>query len=97
MSVQIGTSGWSYAHWEGVLYPHGTPPYARLPVYLRHFATVELNSSYYRWPRLSAFRSWRKRLPDGFLMTVKAPPGTDSRKETLRTGEVAADHPGRLA
>ncbi|WP_071059586.1 hypothetical protein [Parafrankia soli] len=23
--AHIGTSGWSYAHWTGVLYPPGTP------------------------------------------------------------------------
>ena len=25
MAVHIGTSGWSYDHWDGVLYPPGTP------------------------------------------------------------------------
>ena len=30
MAVHIGTSGWSYDHWEGVLYPPGTPPRDRL-------------------------------------------------------------------
>jgi uncharacterized protein YecE (DUF72 family) len=73
MSIHIGTSGWSYDHWHGVLYPHGIPPRERLPHYLPHFRTVELNSSYYRWPRESAFRSWRRRLPEGFLLSVKAP------------------------
>ena len=24
--IWIGTSGWSYAHWDGVLYPPGLPP-----------------------------------------------------------------------
>jgi uncharacterized protein YecE (DUF72 family) len=71
--VHVGTSGWSYDHWHGVLYPHGIPPRERLDHYLRRFATVELNSSYYRWPRDSAFRHWRRRLPEGFLLSVKAP------------------------
>lgn len=81
MSVHIGTSGWSYDHWNGVLYPQGTPPYHRLSFYLEKFSTVELNSSYYRWPRLSTFKSWRKRLPEGFLMTVKAPRGLTHAKK----------------
>ena len=25
MTVRVGTSGWSYAHWEPELYPHGLP------------------------------------------------------------------------
>ena len=73
MSVLIGTSGWSYPHWEGVLYPHGTPPRARLDHYLSRYRTAELNSSYYRWPSDAAFARWRRRLPDGFVLSVKAP------------------------
>jgi uncharacterized protein YecE (DUF72 family) len=71
--VHIGTSGWSYAHWTGVLYPDGLPPRERLDHYVRHFATAELNSSYYRWPRDAAFGRWRRRLPPGFRLSVKAP------------------------
>src|SRR5687768_12959630 len=73
MTIFIGTSGWSYAHWEGVIYPHGLPPRERLGYYLGHFGTVELNASYYRWPSDAAFVSWRRRLPPGFRLTVKAP------------------------
>jgi uncharacterized protein YecE (DUF72 family) len=71
--IHIGTSGWSYAHWTNVLYPEGLLPRERLEVYTRHFATVELNASYYRWPRASAFASWKRRLPPGFVLSVKAP------------------------
>lgn len=73
MAVHIGTSGWSYAHWTGVLYPDGLLPRQRLDEYVRHFRTAELNSSYYRWPRDAAFARWGKRLPPGFLLSVKAP------------------------
>lgn len=73
MSIHIGTSGWSYAHWHGVLYPHGIKQWERLGVYVQQFSTVELNSSFYRWPATSAFKSWQQRLPPGFLLSVKAP------------------------
>lgn len=73
MNIHIGTSGWSYDHWQDVLYPAGTLVYQRLHYYVQRLHTVELNSSYYRWPKVSTFRSWRKRLPDGFAMSVKAP------------------------
>lgn len=49
------------------------PDRDRLEFYAAHFDTVELNASYYRWPRDSSFTSWRGRLPDGFRMAVKAP------------------------
>lgn len=73
MPVHIGTSGWSYDHWQGILYPEGASSAKRLECYLSRFHTVELNSSYYRWPSDVAFMSWRRRMPDDFLLTVKAP------------------------
>lgn len=73
--AHIGTSGWSFPHWEHVLYPQGTPPRDRLSLYARRFATVELNASFYRWPSNRTFASWRRRLPDGFLLSVKASRG----------------------
>lgn len=71
----IGTSGWSYEHWQGVLYPPGLPAKDRLEVYARRFPTVELNSSFYHWPRDATFQNWTERLPEGFRMSVKAPRG----------------------
>lgn len=93
MTIRIGTSGWSYDHWDGVLYPHGTPTRARLEHYVREFDTVELNASFYRWPRDSTFAGWRSRLPDGFAMSVKAPRGLTHAKRLLEP-EVWA---GRIA
>nr|WP_274635979.1 DUF72 domain-containing protein [Microbacterium bovistercoris] len=73
--MRIGTSGWSYDHWRGVLYPPGTPAARRLEVYADEFDTVELNASFYHWPRAEMFATWRDRVPEGFLFTVKAPRG----------------------
>ena len=81
MTVRVGTSGWSYGHWEPELYPHGLPARDRLPRYVAAFPTAELNSSFYRWPSPAQFSSWRRRLPDGFRLSVKAPRGlTHARK-----------------
>lgn len=73
--MQVGTSGWSYDHWTGVLYPPGTPPAARLALYAARFSTVELNASFYHWPSGGTFAGWRERLPDGFRLSVKASRG----------------------
>jgi uncharacterized protein YecE (DUF72 family) len=75
VSVHVGTSGWSYDHWDGVLYPPGLHARLRLDHYAAEFATVELNASFYRWPREAAFAGWRRRLPSGFQFSVKAPRG----------------------
>ena len=80
-TVHIGTSGWSYDHWENVLYPPGLPARERLAHYAARFTTVELNASFYRWPRDTSFASWRRRLPPGFLLSVKAPRGLTHGKK----------------
>jgi uncharacterized protein YecE (DUF72 family) len=80
MAVHVGTSGWSYDHWDGVLYPPGTPSRDRLAHYVRRFGTVELNASFYRWPRTATFAGWRQRLPEGFQLSVKAPRGLTHAK-----------------
>ncbi len=75
MAIHIGTSGWSYGHWDGVLYPPGLPPHERLGWYVGAFRTVEVNSTFYHWPRAATFDGWRRRLPPGFVLSVKAPRG----------------------
>jgi uncharacterized protein YecE (DUF72 family) len=90
VAIHIGTSGWSYPHWEHVLYPPGTPPRERLGHYTGRFGTVELNASFYRWPRNSTFAGWRRRLPEGFQLSVKAPRGLTHAKR-LYAPEVWVD------
>jgi len=70
--VWVGTSGWNYQHWVGVLYPPGLPASRWLDVYSGRFPTVELNNTFYRLPKAEVFRGWRERSPDGFLFAVKA-------------------------
>jgi uncharacterized protein YecE (DUF72 family) len=84
--VKVGTSGWSYDHWRQVLYGPGVTAAKRLSRYAEEFDTVELNASFYRWPRDSTFEGWRDRLPVGFTMSVKAARGlTHARR--LRSPE----------
>jgi uncharacterized protein YecE (DUF72 family) len=80
VSIYVGTSGWSYGHWDGVLYPPGSSAPDRLAHYLRQFDTVELNSSFYHWPRPASFAGWRERLPEGWRFSVKAPRGLTHAK-----------------
>jgi uncharacterized protein YecE (DUF72 family) len=56
------------------------PSRDRLGRYVQTFGTVELNASFYRWPRDASFASWRRRLPEGFLLSVKAPRGLTHAK-----------------
>ena len=71
--VWIGTSGWSYKHWEkGKFYPPKLPAADYLPFFATHFSTVEINYSYYQLPPRKTFELWRRKAPPGFLFAVKA-------------------------
>jgi uncharacterized protein YecE (DUF72 family) len=71
-SIRIGTSGWTYKHWQGIFYPAGLSKSKWLEYYSRHFGTVELNASFYRLPKRETFQNWKARTPDDFLWSVKA-------------------------
>ena len=71
--LYLGTSGWSYADWEGTVYPPATPAGARLAEYVKHFSTVEIDSTFYGTPRGTTVERWRKVAPRGFLYAAKFP------------------------
>jgi len=70
--IFIGTSGWTYDHWQGIFYPDDLVKTKWLDYYCQHFDTVELNASFYYLPKPQTFVSWRKKTPDNFLFSVKA-------------------------
>ncbi|WP_214317369.1 DUF72 domain-containing protein [Nonomuraea sediminis] len=72
MGTLVGTSGWQYRDWRGVLYPEGVPQRLWLETYAETFPTVESNNAFYRLPTEENFAGWRDRTPDGFVMAVKA-------------------------
>ncbi|HKY31694.1 MAG TPA: DUF72 domain-containing protein [Candidatus Polarisedimenticolia bacterium] len=69
--IRIGTSGWQYRHWKGVLYPEDAPARAWFSFYAARFDTVEINATFYHLPEESTFHSWAERAPGGFLYALK--------------------------
>jgi uncharacterized protein YecE (DUF72 family) len=74
MSViyHLGTSGWSYPGWKEKFYPADLSSHEWLPFYAQHFATVEINMTFYRFPKPDTLRSWLERTPPHFSFTLKA-------------------------
>ncbi|KMS78499.1 histidine kinase [Streptomyces leeuwenhoekii] len=72
MTLYVGTSGWQYKDWRGVLYPEGCPIRRWLEEYAAGFATVESNNAFYRLPSPETFAAWRERTPPDFVVAVKA-------------------------
>ena len=69
----IGCSGFYYKHWTEQFYPKGLPQRRWFEFYCESFNTVELNVTFYRYPKLEALQGWYKRSPNNFRFTVKAP------------------------
>jgi uncharacterized protein YecE (DUF72 family) len=70
--LYVGTSGFSYPEWRGTFYPADLPDNGMLRHYSGVFATVELNNTFYRFPKTEYVEQWRKATPAGFRFSVKA-------------------------
>jgi uncharacterized protein YecE (DUF72 family) len=69
----VGCSGFHYKHWKEVFYPKGVPQRLWFEYYCKHFNTLELNVTFYRFPALSVFKGWYERSTPDFSFSVKAP------------------------
>ncbi len=87
--LYAGTSGWSYADWEGTLYPPGLAPAGRLARYAGRYTTVEVDSTFYGIPRGSTVRRWRHAVPRGFLFAAKFPREITHERLLEGCGELA--------
>lgn len=70
----IGTAGWSYKDWEGIVYPAKKRADFHPLIFLaRYINVVEINSTFYRPPSLRMSLSWIRRVKEypEFLFTVK--------------------------
>jgi uncharacterized protein YecE (DUF72 family) len=73
-SLYIGTAGWAYPHWNGVVFPKPHPA-ARHPLELlaASFNTVEINSSFYQPLKPEVVKLWIKKVQSNprFKFTAK--------------------------
>jgi uncharacterized protein YecE (DUF72 family) len=70
-TIAVGTSGWSYQHWDGTFYPEDVPKFRWFEHYLGQFPTVEVNYSFYRLPSAKTIRRWYDQVPDRFRYATK--------------------------
>ena len=100
-SILIGTAGWSYSHWNGVVYPkpyssgHHPAGFSRLAFLAERFDTVEINSSFYQALKPEVTKLWMKTVSGNpkFQFTAKLNQQfthgrdlTDSAVETFKDG-----------
>jgi uncharacterized protein YecE (DUF72 family) len=81
----LGTSGWSYKEWIGPFYSKEDK--SMLRAYTKVFNTVEIDSTFYRYPSKGMVMGWTKYTPEGFIFTAKLPQLiTHERKLDLSLG-----------
>jgi uncharacterized protein YecE (DUF72 family) len=72
MRFLVGTSGYSYKEWKGQFYPEKLPDKQMLRAYAERLSTVEINSTFRRFPTDSTVLNWAAQVPDSFRFVLKA-------------------------
>ena len=67
----LGCSGYFYWGWKGRFYPSDLQPKEWLAFYAKHFNTVEINSTFYSFPKKSSLKRLYRETPSGFVITLK--------------------------
>lgn len=91
-NIRLGTSSWTYADWNGIVFPGNPSPkelaaeglayYARNPL----FTTVSLDRAYYAPVPDADLERYDAQLPEGFQCLVKVWSGVTTYRDR-RTGE----------
>jgi len=68
-----GASGYSFKEWRGTFYPDKMKPEEMLPFYSTRLPTVEINNTFYRFPRQNVLEEWMRITPAAFKFAIKAP------------------------
>ncbi len=87
--ILLGTSGWSYKEWEGNFYRKGEK--RKLRAYTRVFQTVEIDSTWYRYPSKGIVMGWLRYSPPDFVFTAKMPKIITHQKKLGLVDDVQAD------
>lgn len=69
----IGTSGYHNYSWKNKFFPPSLSQTKWFEFYARFFNTLELNSTFYRFPRLKTLQNWYDKAPDDFMFSAKVP------------------------
>jgi uncharacterized protein YecE (DUF72 family) len=88
-NIFLGTSGWSYKEWEEVFYQKGEK--RKLRAYSRVFKTVEIDSTFYRYPSKGMVMGWLRYSPSDFVFTAKLPKVVTHDKKLGLKEDIKAD------
>jgi uncharacterized protein YecE (DUF72 family) len=90
----IGCSGFHYKHWKGSFYPEKLAQSKWFDYYNDRFKTLELNVSFFRFPRLNVLEDWYNKSPADFCFSVKVFKGITHYKQFVNTKQMIDDFYG---
>jgi uncharacterized protein YecE (DUF72 family) len=96
MEWHIGCSGFHYKDWRGLFYPEKLAMKHWFEYYSQQFKTLELNVTFYRFPRLEVLQPWYQKAPADFRFSVKAPKAITHFKQFHDTARMLSDFYGTI-
>jgi len=93
---RIGCSGYHYKEWKEIFYPPGLQQRLWFSHYVKHFNTIELNNTFYQFPKIAALQKWFADSPDDFTFSLKVPRIITHYKKFTGTEQLLADFYGTI-
>jgi uncharacterized protein YecE (DUF72 family) len=69
--LHVGCAKWGRKDWIGKIYPRGTKESDFLPLYAKHFNSIELNATFYKIPSFKQAQEWSAKGGKDFLFCPK--------------------------
>ena len=87
-TILLGTSGWSYREWIGPFYDDEKRMFS---YYAKFFNTVEINSTFYRYPSRSTIYGLSRAAPPNFIFSAKLPRLITHKKKLDLAEDIRSD------
>ncbi len=71
--IYIGCSGFHYKEWKDIFYPEKLPQSKWFQFYGEHFNTLEINTTFYKFPTEKSLGKWYDASSADFKFSVKVP------------------------
>jgi uncharacterized protein YecE (DUF72 family) len=85
----LGCSGFYYNHWRGRFYPANLAKAKWLEFYAAQFSTLEVNTTFYRFPTEKLLLGWKQKTPKDFRFTLKANRAITHTRKFHNTAQLA--------
>lgn len=88
--IKVGTSGFSFPDWKGMVYPPGLPEREMLSFYEKElgFHVLEVNFTYYTLPSQKSFSAMSQKTSGDFEFVIKSYKGMTHEIRNKETGKM---------